>query len=718
MPFIKLQFKPGVNRDQTNYTNEGGWFACDKIRFRSSMPQKIGGWLATTTQMFVGVCRQMFGWITSYTDNFLALGTNRKVYINTGGQYYDITPIDTRNYTETLTNPFATTNGSSTLTVTDTNHGAQTGDLVYFSGASAVGGIPAAELNARHVITRVNANSYTITVATSATSTVASGGGTVQASYVIDAYILNGPFAATNGSSVITVTQASHNREIGEFVTFAGVSAGGLGGNITQAVLQQMYEIASTPTNNTYTIIAKNPSTGAPVVANASDSGNGGTSVLATYQIPPGNEYTVYGYGWGTGNWGIAPWGLATDQPIVLLQRDWWFDQFDNDLVMNIRNGEIYYWQRGSSTSPSTSLETPAVRLSTLAGASDVPDEAMQVLVSQNDKHLLAFGCTPFGGAAFDPLLIRWASQDEPQLWTPSSTNSAGFIRLSRGSQIIRAMATRQEVLVWTESSLYSLQYLGTLDVFGVQEYADNISIIGPRAVASANNVTYWMGQDKFYAYAGRVETLPCSLRNYVFNDINFGQVDQIICGTNEGFHEVWWMYCSANSVTVDRYVIYNYLERIWYYGTIARTAWLDSPLRIYPQAAGYEGILYDHERGVNADTLPMESYIQSSDFDIDDGFNYMLTKRVIPDVSFDGSSAAEPEVTFTMRPRNFPGSAYIEDMNDARDVIQTSVDVYTEQVFIRARARQMALKISSDGLGVQWQLGSPRLDARPDGRR
>ena len=716
MPFLKLQFRPGLNRDQTNYTNEGGWFSCDKIRFRSGMPQKIGGWLATTSETFLGICRQMFGWITSFDDNFVALGTSKKVYINVGAQYYDITPIDTRDYTETLTNPFATTNGASTVVVTDTNFGGQTGDLVYFSGASAVGGIPAAELNTRHVITRINDNSYSITVTTAATSTVAAGGGTVEADYVIDAYILNNPFTATNGSSVITVTQTAHGREVGSFVTFADVT--GLGGNITEAVLEQNYEIASVPTANTYTIVAKNPITQAPVTANASDTGNGGAAVLATYQIPIGNDTTVFGYGWGTGGWGISPWGLATSTPVVLLQRDWWFDEFDNDLVMNIRNGEIYYWERGVSESPSNALSTAAVKLSTLPGASDVPDEAMQVLVSQNDKHLLAFGATPFGGGTFDPLLIRWADQDNPQIWTPSSTNSAGFIRLSRGSQIVRAIATRQEILVWTESSLYSLQFLGTIDVFGVQEYADNISIIGPRAVTSANNVTYWMGQDKFYAYAGRVESLPCTLRNYVFNDINYGQTAQIICGTNEGFHEVWWMYCSSNSVTVDRYVIYNYMEKIWYYGNIERTAWLDSPLRTFPQACGYGGILYDHERGIDANGAPLEAFIQSSDFDLDDGFNFMLTKRIVPDVSFDGSTANTPEVTFTLRPRNFPGSAYMADANDAQNVVETSVDVYTEQVFIRARARQMALRISSSNLGVQWHLGSPRLDTRPDGRR
>jgi len=279
-------------------------------------------------------------------------------------------------------------------------------------------------------------------------------------------------------------------------------------------------------------------------------------------------------------------------------------------------------------------------------------------------------------------------------------------------------MSVRQEIIVWTDSTLYSLQYLGTIDVFGLQEYADNISIIGPRAVATANNVTYWMGQDKFYAYSGRVETLPCTLRNYVFQDINLNQVYQIVCGTNEGYHEVWWFYPSANSEVNDKYVVYNYVEQIWYYGTIARTAWLDSPLRNYPQAVGYENLLYDHERGVDADGAPMVSFIQSSDFDLADGDQFMLSRRMIPDINFNGSTSQTPEADFIIRPRNFPGTTYQQDSFDSQPVVQTSVDVFTDQIFIRARARQMALKVQSENLGVTWQLGSPRLDVRPDGKR
>jgi len=631
MPFIKLQFRPGVNRDQTNYTNEGGWFACDKIRFRSGYPQKLGGWLAATSETFLGVCRQMFAWFTSYNDNFLALGTNKKVYIDVGGNYFDITPIR-----ET------------------TPAGAVT-------------------------------------------------------------------FAATNGSSVITVNDTAFGSSAGDFVTFSGVSVNGLGvgGNITEAVLEQNYEIYEVINANQYTIIAKSPTTGLPVTANASDSGNGGATVVGAYEIAIGNASVTYGYGWGTSTWSRGTWGSGSTTPVDLPQRDWWFDNIENDLVMNIRNGAIYYWERTTNPNVVVPLSARAVLLSSLSGASDVPFQAMQTLLSQTDQHLLAFGATPFGGGAFDPLLIRWSDQGNPQIWTPTSTNSAGFLRVSRGSLIVRALAVRQEILVWTDTSLYSLQYIGTIeDVFRLQEYADNISIISPRAVASANNTTYWMGQDKFYAYTGRVETLPCTLRNYIFQDLNLNQVQQIICGTNEGYHEVWWFYPSANSETIDRYVVYNYIERIWYYGQMSRTAWLDTPLRDYTQAVGYDNILFNHEQGVDANGAPLESYIQSSDFDLADGDQFMLSRRIIPDINFSGSTANQPEVTFTIRPRNFPGSTYQEDTFDNQPVVETAVNTFTDQIFIRARARQMALKISSEDLGVTWQLGSPRLDARPDGKR
>jgi len=636
MPFIKLNFKPGLNRDQTNYSNEGGWFECDKIRFLSGYPQKIGGWIRATPNFMLGVGRQMWNWLTTYSDNLLGIGTNKKLYIEVGGVFYDITPLRA---------------------------------------------------------TSVNATTFT----------------------------------ATTGSSTLVVVNSGSATTTGDFVTFSGAVS--LGGNITAAVLNQNYEV-TTINANAYSITAKSPTTGLPVLANSSDVGNGGGAVTSKYEIAIGNAGNTLGYGWGTGVYsapGIG-WGLASATPVNLPQRDWWFDNFDNDAVANIRDGEIYYWERGTSTIDNA-LSNRAVLLSglTLNGVApnSVPNKAMQILVSQNDKHLLAFGAQPFGGLStdFDPLLIRWATQDQPNVWNPLPTNTAGFIRVSRGSQIVRALPTRQEILVYTDSHLFSFQYTGTTDVFSLQELADNISIISPRACVSANNVTYWMGHDKFYAYSGRVETLPCTLRTFLFQDVDYSQADKIVSGTNEGFNEVWWFYPSANSNTNNRYIIYNYLEKIWYYGNIERTAWLDSPSREFPQAIQYDstteiGYLLDHENGINDDTLPMEAYIQSSDFDLDDGEKFILTRRMIPDVNFTASTSATPTVNFAIRPRNFPGSSFETDPFDSQSVVESSIGVYTDQVFIRARARQMAIKVSSTALGVQWQLGSPRLDGRADGKR
>lgn len=693
MPFIKLNFKPGVNRDQTNYSNEGGWYACDKIRFRSGFPQKLGGWLEYTVQRFLGVCRQMFAWTTTFTDNFVALGTNEKVYIEVGGYFYDITPLRSTTAAGDVT--FAA--GYSTLSASMTP-------------ASLTIPVTSATSFAPSGIVLIDSEqiAYTGKAGNTLTGLTRGYNGTTPASHSSSTLV---------GSYTITVSDTAFGSVAGDYVTFSGATS--LGGNITAAVLNQNYQIATRINANSYTITAKNPTTGAPVSANASDSGNGGASVIGAYEIPVGYALATQGYGWGTSGWnGAFGWGLSSPTPVNLPQQDWWFDNFDNDLVINQRNGAIYYWVRGATTSPSTALATRAVLLSSISGATDVPAKAFQIAVSQNDKHLLAFGCTPYGGGNADPLLIRWANQDEPTNWTPAVTNSAGFLRISRGSQIVAVNVTRQEILVFTEATLYSLQYLGTTDVFGLQQLADNISVISPRATVTANNVTFWMGFDKFYAYSGRVETLPCTLRNHVFNDINYAQTDQIISGTNEGWNEVWWLYPSANSNTVNKYVIYNHLERIWYYGTIDRTAWLDSSLRSYPQSAGYGGIMYDQERGLNDNGSPMTSYIQSSDFDIADGEQYMLSRRIIPDLSFDGSTAANPEATFTITPRNFPGSSYQTDPSDAKRVIESSIDSYTNQIFIRARARQMALKVTSTALDTQWQLGSPRLDARVDGKQ
>jgi len=635
--FVKLQFKPGVNRDQTNYSNEGSWWECDKIRFRSGYPEKIGGWVKSSPTPIYGVCRQMNNWITTFNDNFLGVGTNAKMYIEVAGIYNDITPLRSTNPTMGTTatdNSVFTTNGSAVVTMTFSSvHNAVTDAFVTIAGVTGtVGGIPNSEINANHQVTVIDAYSFSFSVTTAATSTV---------------------------------------------------------------------------------------------------SGSGGTAITASFEIVPGYAISTAGYGWGAGTWGRGEWGLGSSSPVFFPQRDWWSDNFDNDLVMNIRNGAGYWWSRGALTDPGTALDTRAVTLEAYAtsqgfASSAVPSQIMQLMVSQNDKHLIALGAVPFGSTStgdFDPLLIRWADQDTPGDWTPSVTNTAGFLRVSRGSSIVRGLATRQEILVWTNSHLYSLQFLGTTDVFGLQEYADNISVASPRSMATAASVTYWMGQDKFYAYTGRVETLPCTLRNHVFKNINYNQLAQVVCGTNEQWNEVWWFYPSAGSSWNDSYVVFNHLEQIWYYGSIERTAWLDTALRQYPigansNATSLNGYLYNHENGVDDDTSAMAAYIRSNDFDLGEGDQFMLSRRVIPDVSFTGSTATTPEATFTLLPRNFPGAEYTTDTADARPIVETSVGLYTEQLFIRARARQMAMKLSSSALGVNWQLGAPRLDVRSDGRR
>ena len=619
MPFIPLRFKPGLNRDQSNYSNEGGWWACDKVRFRSGYPEKIGGWTKYTVNTVIGTCRQLFNWVTSYADNMLALGTEQKVYIEVGGNYNDITP----------------------LRLTTTN------------------------------------------VAT---------------------------FTASNGSSTITVTDAGANTTAGEYVTFSGAAS--LGGNVTDTILNAEHQIATSINADAYTIVVG-------VTANASDSGNGGGSVTADYQIAPGNPGGTYGYGWGTSTWGRSTFGSGSTQPVSLPARLWFFDNFDNDLVFNYRDGfygEPYIWERGANVDPTTALGTAAILLSDLSGASDVPTYVGQLLVSQNDKHLLAFGATPYGGGDFDPLLIRWASQDAPEDWTPEVTNSAGFIRVSKGSIIRRAVAARQEILVFTDTGLHSLQFTGTADVFSLQELNNNISLMGPNAVTTANGITFWMGHDKFYAYTGRVETLPTTLWTHVFTNFNFESSANVYAGTNEGFNEVWWFYPSGSSAENDSYVVYNYVEQIWYYGTIERTAWSDSGLREYPQGIDSSGQLYDHEDGNDADGVAMDAYIQSADFDIGDGEKFMMSRRILPDIKFTGSTATTPEAYVTVAPRRFPGTSPQVEPN--LPVIESAVDVFTDQVFIRARGRSMAFKVGSNTLGTQWQLGNPRLDAREDGRR
>jgi hypothetical protein len=709
MSFIRLQFKPGINRDTTNYANEGGWYECDKVRFYSGYPQKLGGWVKYAPDPFIGVCRQMLNWFTSFTDDFMALGTDKKLYIEVGAEFYDITPI------------------RATLTTPATDNSVETG----FTGTGSISGTT---LTISAVTSGALAIGSVITTGASAGTTIVAfltGLGGVGTYQVNTSQTVGSTTIAVAASTTVTFGITAHGCLVGDYITISGVT-GTIGGVPASALNKELVVTQVIDANNFTVVVA---------TASTSVATGGGTGITIVCQIHTGFGTQTAGYGWGTGGWGSVGWSLSSSQPVYLPQRDWFLDNFDNDLVANIRanttgagaaiGGPVYYWERGSSVSPSSALGTRAVLLSSLSGADSVPVTVGQVLVSQNDKHLLAFGCQPFGGTAadYDPLLIRWASQDEPMYWNPTGTtpnslpSSAGSLRVSRGSRIIRAIPTRQEVVVLTDTHVYSLQFLGTTDVFGLQELSDSISIICSRAPVSVNNVVFWMGADKFYIYDGRVQVLPCTIREYIFKDINLAQAEQIISGTNESYNEVWWFYCSSTSSVVDRYVIYNYLDQIWYYGTINRTAWLDKASSGKPLATAYNpdtdlSLLYEHENGLNDDETPMVSYIQSSDFDIGDGEKFMLTRRMIPDINFTTSTAQTPEIDITVRPRNWPGSNFTNDPSDTQRVIQTSISQYTNQIFVRARARQLAVKIASDDLGVFWQLGVLRLDAREDGKQ
>ena len=556
MALKKLAFKPGINREVTRYTNENGWYECDKVRFRQGYPEKIGGWERISVSSFQGICRSLSNWITLASINLIGVGTHLKFYLEQGGGYNDITPIRATTAAGDVT--FAATNGSTTLTVTDSGHGAREGDFVTFSGA----------------------------------------------------------------------------------VT--------LGGNITASVLNAEYQIVTVPSINTYTITAT-------ATANSSDTGNGGSSVVGAYQIRTGEPYEVPLTGWGGGTWGAGTWGTGSVSTESI--RLWSQSNFGEDLIFGPRGGDIFYWDATNG------VNTRGVYLSSLSGASDVPTQQNFILVSDVSRFVFCFGTTPLGSSTFDPMLIRWSDQEDPTNWTPAATNQAGSIRLSKGTEIVTAKQSRQEILVWTDSSVYSLQYQGAPIVWSTQLVGDNISIASQNAVAFSSGVAFWMGKDKFYAYDGRTQTLPCDLRRFVFNDFNELQYDQVTAGTNEAFHEIWWFYCSQNSQTNDRYVVYNYLEKTWYYGTMARTAWLDSGLRDYPLGASYQHNLVNHEFGTddNETGTPaaITATITSGQFDIDDGDRFAFVWRVMPDMTFDGSTTDSPHATMSLLPLANSGSGY-----------------------------------------------------------
>ena len=709
MPLQKILNRPGVNRENTRYTSENGWYVSDKVRFRQGTPEKIGGWARISSNTFLGTCRSLWNWVTLTANNLMGCGTSAKYYIESGGVYNDITPIRQYTYSATLTNPFTTTNGQNTISVSDTAHGAQAGSIVYFTGSSAVGGIPAAEINTRHAITSItDANTYVITVTSSASSS-ATGGGTVTATYYINGRLLGtDPFATTNGSNVVTVTATGHGGQTGDYVTFSGASTFAnvdMNGEFTITVID----------TNSYTV---NASTNA-----SSTTTGGGSAVRATYQITIGPEDQVAQVGFGAGAWGAGKFGgVGTFVPDAL--RLWSAMNFGEDLVFAPRGGGVYYWDATNG------LGTRGVSIETLPGATNPPVVQNLVFVSDVYRFVFCLGANDYLSDVQDPMLIRWADQESITDWTPTAVNQAGSLRLSHGSKIIAAIQTRQEILVWTDTSLYSLQYLGAPLVWGAQLLADNISIVGPNAASVASGIVYWMGVDKFYMYDGRVQTLNCDLRKYVFQDINSTQYLAYFSGTIEGFNEVWWFYASQGSTTIDRYVVYNYMERIWYYGNMARTAWFDAGLRDYPQAATYSNNLVNHEFGNDDNTsgipVAINAYIESAEFDIQDGHNIGFVWRILPDITFSGTSSTNtnPSVTMTLIPMMNSGSGYNSPQSQGGSssaaVTRTStavIEQFTGQIYTRVRGRQLIFKVESTDLGSAWQLGAPRLDIRPDGK-
>jgi hypothetical protein len=726
MPLQKLQFRPGLNREGTDYSNEGGWYDGDKIRFRSGFPEKIGGWTRMATTQFLGLARALWNWVILSGANYLGVGTNVKYYIEYGGTYYDITPI-IYSSSPNLNNCFSITSGSNVITVTDNQYVPNIGDYVTFSGANTIStsNVTAVVLNQEFTVASiVNSTAYTIVSSVLSNATATGGGNTIVASYQqpvgsntftfgtgwgagpwpVDGTItlLTNPFNTTNGSNVVTVTHAGHGLSNGNSVIFSGATATG---GVPAVLLNTLF--APTVVNaNAYTVT---------VQTNATANVTGG-----------GGNVTVYAE---TGTYG---WGDAFTTGIPQQLRLWTNDNFGEDLVFAPRGGVVYYWDA------SLGLQTRGQRLSKLADdlafdGSRVPTATLQVIASSIQRFVICFGANPYdpltAGTTFDPMLVRWSDQENPYEWVPQVTNQSGEFRLTNGSFIMCAKSTRQEILVWTDSAIYSMQYLGPPYIWGFQILMDNISVMSPNATITINNVTYWMGVDKFFIYSGRVETLPCSLWQYVFDDINLDQSFQVFTGSNERYNEVWWFYCSTSSDTIDKYVIYNYLERVWSYGTMARTAWLDSALRPFPMAADYNRRILYHESAVDdvsgETPLPIVSYIQSSDFDIGDGHNFGFVWRILPDINFNGSNTANPHVTMQVKPRQNSGTPYgaaddpqVISADNFTNVPVYTVQEFTGQVYTRLRGRQMAFRIESTTLGVAWQLGSPRIDIRNDGRR
>ena len=711
MPLQKILFKPGVNKENTRYTTEGGWYEADKVRFRQGNPEVIGGWQPFSAATYQGVCRSLWNWVTLGGDNLIGVGTNLKFYLNQGGLYYDITPI--RESSTINNNPFVLT-ASTTVTVTDTSHGCVTGDFVTFSGAVAIGGggtnVTATVLNQQFQVTVINANSYSITISVTPNATAIAGSPGGGASVVATYQINVGP--------VIPVPLVGWGAGSWGSPPPAGGTIGTWGYGLSSSSALRLWnqinygeDLVYGPRNGgIYYWNATNTVSTRGVLLNSlggtvSFTNASPTVVTSTILYTEGAALQFSG--------GSLPTGISAGTTYYVFQV--------NGLTFNLLN------------TSGTEVNTSSSGTGTVSRIMDVPTVQNNMTVSDISRFLIAFGCNDYGSTVLDPMLIRWSAQDDIYNWTPDPTNQAGFTRLSHGSEIVTTVQTRQEIVVFTDSSIYSLQYLGPPYVWAAQLLGDNISIMSPNSAVIASGIVYWMGVDKFYQYDGRVNTLNCDLRRFVFGDLNQEQALQVFSGTNEGFNEVWWFYCSANSTVVDKYVIYNYIEKIWYYGTMSRTAWLDSGLQAVPIAANYftdtlTGNIINHETGLNDNTTgtaaAIDAYISSSEFDIGDGHNFGFVWRVLPDLTFENAentpAGAVPSVAMTLYGLSNSGSGVTSTASQpvAKSNTYVITEQFTGQIFTRMRGRQMIFKISSNQVNTCWQLGAPRIDIRPDGRR
>ena len=618
MPLQKLQFRPGLVRDTTDYTNEGGWRDGDKIRFRLGLPETIGGWTRLTSTTMLGTCRDLHTWTSLTGTRYVAAGTAQKLYVVDGSDPNDITPIR-----------LVTSAGDVT-------------------------------------------------------------------------------FAATNGSATITVADTAHGCVLDDFVTFSGAVS--LGGAITATVLNQEYQVTSLVNDNSYTITAT-------ATANASDTGNGGTNTVGTYQINTGLDAAAAGSGWGAGVWSRGTWGSAADVTVPGANvRLWSMDNFGEDLLANVRGGAIYYWNTSAGTG------ARAVNITSISGSAQ-PQVANIVLVSERDRHVLAFGCDPEGDPGnLDPLTIRFSTQESFTVWNALATNTAGELRVGSGSEIVAAIQTKQQVVVFTDRSVSAMQYIGPPFTFGLAEVSTNTSILGQNAAVAVGDAVYWMGNDVFYRYDGNVSIIPCPVEEFVFDNVNTSQLSKVTAGSNSEFNEVWWFYPSANSEANDRYVAFNYSDNTWFFGSLDRTAWDAGGVSGFPIAASPDGNIYFQENGISDGSTnppsPLNSFVESSGIDVGDGDQFMSVKRIIPDVGFRNSTGT-PLVTFTLNARTYPGSGTTQ--TESGNTVRTSstpLEKYTNQIDVRLRGRSVSLRVESNEVNTQWRLGTPRIDIRPDGRR